>query len=642
MNKLFFLFVLTMTNCGFAQNYAYIEKDSIANLPYRLSDSQELYNIEMYFPYDGGNKGVEISKLPTGKTPFCYQLVTNKFLMITPSTQISVPIFFTENIKNIEIIIVDGEGKSFSLSKKIDFEGYQTSIFKMATKNDTTIEKTENFSHIYINVTCFNKQKSFRLVLSDLIIADYKRVKVISPLPLFKRMYAINDSDGIKKVNPIFKDAKSNTDWFSLEYCMSPVIIEAPNSTEGNNKLLYNILRACTAEYPFYQEKKQNKEDIINKLDAIWLKDSLNAECDLAEKFQQLLRKSFHDGHFKIDLICKKDKKILGPIRMTYLLGKYQVSAVLDTLLEKEIPLGSVVSRVSNKNVLTVADSLKTLNYTEIYAKNREQLVLNDLAKDILSADEGSKVMYEFTTPTGEVKAVNVMYKKKYSLKSNFANVHCEFKEFDANTAYFKVNSFDELPVVRFQSVVEKIKNKNIILDLRGNGGGDVVYLDDFLSFFIQDKTINMIVANDREEKRTDSLCIRNLNPHRMSFASQIVVLSDAKTACSSEIFINTLKKYNRKVTTIGADNTSGTLANAFNIVLPTKNYLLTVNAPEVFKYTFGYPLEDVGISPDISVKLNSVYDLKPYNDKVLQTAIQFLNKSTTSQNPKMTQYQNK
>jgi C-terminal processing protease CtpA/Prc len=640
MNKLFFLFAIILANYGFAQNYAYIEKDSIANLYYRLSDNKDLYNTDIYFPYDGGNKGVEISKLSTSKSPFTYQLLLNK--PITASTKISLPVFFTENIKSIKITIVDGEGKNYLIDKSVDFQGYQTSIFKELSKNSNITTNLEEASHIYISVILFDTQKPHKLILSDLILADYKRAKVISPLPLFKKMYAINDVDAIKKVNPIFKDAKSNTDWFSLEYCMSPVLIKATKTLEGNNKLLYDVLRACTDEYPFYQEKKQNKENILSKLDAIWMKDSLNSECDLAEKFQQLLRKSFHDGHFKIDLTCKKDKKILGPIRMTHISGNYQVSAVLDSLLEIEIPLGSVITRINNRSVFKLADSLKSLNYTEVYAKSREQLVFNDLAKDILCTEEGNKMIYEYITPAGEMKTASVIYKKKYPLKSNFANPHCEFKELDANTAYFKVNSFDELPVVKFQSIVDKIKDKNLILDMRGNGGGDVVYLDDFLTFFIQDKIITMVVATDRDEKQTDSLCIKNLNPHRVSNSSKIVVLFDAKTACSSEIFINTLKRYNKNVTTIGTDNTSGTLANAFNIVLPTDKYTLTVNAPEVFKYTFGYPLEDVGISPDITVKLNSVYDLKPYNDKVLQTAMQFLGKPNTSQNSKNIPYQNR
>lgn len=83
-------------------------------------------------------------------------------------------------------------------------------------------------------------------------------------------------------------------------------------------------------------------------------------------------------------------------------------------------------------------------------------------------------------------------------------------------------------------------------------------------------------------------------------------------------------------MTTIGTDNTSGTLANAFYIKLPTNNFGITVNSPQVYKYTSEQILEDVGIAPDIKVNLDTIYDLKPYNDKVMQTAIKFLNQKAT------------
>jgi hypothetical protein len=628
MNKLFFLFALIIANYGFAQNYAYIEKDSIVNLHYRLSDNKELYNTNMYFPCDGGGIGVNISKLEREENEYPLS-VMNKF-DVSSSTFLSIPIFYAANVKSIDFFMYDIEGYCYSFTKKLDFMGYQTGIFSVLTKSKVAENTKKSALRIYMRVRKVDDDKDFQLIFSNIMLADYYKKQLVSPLPLFRHIFPYNDANYTKSLSPIFKNSKSTMNWISMEYCQPRTFVKVPQNNVSNNRLLYDIIRACVIEYPYLKEKAQNQDAVLKTLDSIWMHDSLKSECDLAIKIQQYLRKSFHDGHFKIDLACYKDNRTTGPLRISYIQGKYQISAVLDTLLENDIPLGSTLLNINNKAVTHITDSLLKEYYTDNYVKERPLLTFSEVAKDIVSFEDGNKCLVEYQTPTGEIKKMNVLYKRKYPLKSNFISTHCEFKNLNSKISFFRMNVFDELSVVRFQSIVDSIKDKDIILDLRSNGGGDLSSVDDLLSFFIQKKEVSFLRLSNRDETVFDSLFYQSDNNHKVSLSSKIVILVDSKTACSSEVFIEAMKRNSNNVTIIGTDNTSGTIANAYNVFLPTKNYSLTINSPQMFKCAFGYNLEDVGIKPDIKVEINKVSDLKPYNDKVLQTAFEFLNQSVS------------
>jgi hypothetical protein len=325
MYKTIFLIALLFSNCVFAQQYAYLEQDKITETHYQLSAQKHWNNTALYFPYDGGNLGLDICKLPN-EAENSYVLSTEKPFNISANTYISLPVFFSENVKNIEITVIGQEGNKHFFTKKLTVEGYQPAIFNQLTQVNNPENAPVGLARIVVKVTKNDNQRLAKLIISDLLLADYQREKVISPLPIFKKMFAYNRSNGVKELSPIFKNAKANTDWFSIEYCKSPVIIDGAGD-KNINRQLFDVLRACAVDYPFYVEKQQNKMVILQQLDQIWQKDSSKSICELAEHFQQLLRKSFHDGHFKIELPCKKDKKILGALRISHIAGKYQVSA---------------------------------------------------------------------------------------------------------------------------------------------------------------------------------------------------------------------------------------------------------------------------------------------------------------------------
>lgn len=628
------LFVLAILSASFAtaQDYAYIEQDSTSAVFYKLSDHRALYSTPLYFPYDGGNQGVDVGKLMHGNAQYLPPIGPIK---VSPLTKIHVPVYYSSNVKKFTIRVSDPEGNLYQLSRVPHADGYQASILSSFEKIDKTKIATDSPS-TFCTIEAVDQQKPVQLIFSDLRIGDYTRKRIVSPLPFFKTIYDYNAKQASTTLNPIFKSARSAFNWLSVEYCQSPIFINSTDESMSAGQRLYKIIRACLANYPFYSEKQLDSNKVIAEFETIWSLNQTKSDVELAKVFQGFLRRTFHDGHFKVefDNLKYKSKLVAGPVRLSKIKGSYVVSAVLDTLLERAIPIGSKVTRINQQRVEDVADSIINRSYSREFAAKRDQLVSQDVCRELTTFEEGATVTFEIVGSSGKPEQISTVYKKRYPIKANFANAHCEFKHLSPSVAYFKFNVFDELPALRLQTMLESIKHKDLVLDIRSNGGGDVAYLDDFLSLLIQPKNFQIFKGTNRTASAADSVYISVDNSSKLDSTSRIVVLIDSRTACTSELFIHFLKKYNKNVTVVGSDNTSGTLANAFSIIFPDKDYSLTVNAPEIFKHDLGFPLEDVGIQPDIKVDFESVYDLKPYNDKVLKVGLEHLSTSTIHKSP--------
>lgn len=626
MKALLYVLALFSMRLASAQDYAYIEQDSLFAPRYKLSDYPALYDVNIYFPYDGGKRGVDIVKLMSRKSQ---SLPPVRPVNVSALTRVNIPVFYTSNVKKFTLHVSDTEGNRYQISRVLQADGYQSSVFASLEKIDQRTSVTQN-TPVFCTVEAVNQQKPVQLIMSDLQIADYGKKRVISPLPFFKDVYAHNAKQAVATLNPIFKSAKSAFNWLSVEYCQSPVYINSTDTSISAGHRLYKIIGACLAAYPFYSEKRIDPKKVQAEFETIWNMNQTKPDNELAKVIQNFLRRTFHDGHFKVEFknATVKTNQAAGPVRLSKIKGFYVVSAVLDTLLEQSIPIGSVVSRINGQRVEGIADSLTNTNYSKEYALKRNQLVNQDICRELTTFDEGANVTFDYVSPSGTVGHISTVYKKRYPIKPNFANAHCEFKYLGPSVTYFKFNAFDELPVLRLQTRIDSIKHHDLVLDIRGNGGGDVAYLDDFLSLLIQPKNFQIFKGTNRSGLVSDSVYVSVDNPSRLDSTSRIVVLTDSRTSCTSELFIYLLKKYNKNVTVVGSDNTSGTLANAFAIIFPGKDYFLTVNAPEIFKHDLGFPLEDIGIQPDVKVTIDSVYDLKPYNDKVLKTGLDLLLKS--------------
>lgn len=134
-----------------------------------------------------------------------------------------------------------------------------------------------------------------------------------------------------------------------------------------------------------------------------------------------------------------------------------------------------------------------------------------------------------------------------YMLKEE-QNKHISFKEFDANTAYIKIDEFTSKVASEFKKMINSIsdtQNKNLIIDLRDNLGGMIDAPNDILDFLLPEcATSFMIYRNGYiDQYYSDKSFIE---------FKKIIVLVNENSASSSELLTLGLKKYLNNVVILG------------------------------------------------------------------------------------------
>jgi carboxyl-terminal processing protease len=116
----------------------------------------------------------------------------------------------------------------------------------------------------------------------------------------------------------------------------------------------------------------------------------------------------------------------------------------------------------------------------------------------------------------------------------------------DKETGYIKLNKFAATTKKEFEDAVFMLKKsnlKNLIIDLRGNGGGYMTAATDIASNFFSDQNL-LVYLIGRKTPRQD---YRSSGRGSLSSA-RVVVLTDEGSASASEIFAGTMQDWDRGV----------------------------------------------------------------------------------------------
>ncbi len=117
------------------------------------------------------------------------------------------------------------------------------------------------------------------------------------------------------------------------------------------------------------------------------------------------------------------------------------------------------------------------------------------------------------------------------------------------NTAYIKLSQFTGNAVAGFECVMEQFKAdgmKNLVLDLRENGGGYLDYVQYISKYFCKNATASkpLVVVADYGEKQEGYRAAGNVYHEYFVEDSRIVVLADNGTASASECLIGCMVDY--------------------------------------------------------------------------------------------------
>ena len=230
-----------------------------------------------------------------------------------------------------------------------------------------------------------------------------------------------------------------------------------------------------------------------------------------------------------------------------------------------------------------------------------------------IPGEEGTTVNITVKRRSGKVDEYNIV-RKKFSIKRPE-----ELTMLDEDTAQITIPTFDlTYDADRVSSLMEKVEGKrNLVLDLRDNGGGAVVNLLHLLGHFIPNDTpigtfISRKTAADyekaTEEKPTDLAKVAawaksKLKPMRLDsekfFKGNVVVLVNGNSGSAAEMAAAALREINT-ATVIGKKSAGAVLVsvivpanNGFTLQYPLSDYI-TIK---------GDRLEGNGVVPDIEAK---------------------------------------
>jgi carboxyl-terminal processing protease len=189
---------------------------------------------------------------------------------------------------------------------------------------------------------------------------------------------------------------------------------------------------------------------------------------------------------------------------------------------------------------------------------------------------------------------------------------------------------FDEFyPDVRrwvHDALVRSVASPALIIDLRYNAGGEQRQLNRILGYFF-DKPVDCGTVVTRAGARTLTHASPDATAH---YAGRIVVLVEAATASSSEIFCAVMKDQ-RRATIVGRKTAGAVLVSEFHD-LPGGGQLQL--SEEDYIAPNGRRIESNGIEPDVVVT-RTIGELRAGHDPDLEAALKVLH--ATDVQPKAT-----
>jgi len=205
------------------------------------------------------------------------------------------------------------------------------------------------------------------------------------------------------------------------------------------------------------------------------------------------------------------------------------------------------------------------------------------------------------------------------------------YEKADGDTLVVALSSFGEPDeVARFMKKARGYKN--LVLDLRGNGGGYIAAIESLCSWAF-DHDVKIGTEKTRKEDRAVEA-----KGHKDSFAGKMVVLIDSESASASEVTAR-IMQIEKRATIVGDRSAGAVMASLFyshrlgQDMYGSGSLAFYGTSITVADLTMpdGFTLEKVGVTPD-EVLLPTAADLAAGRDPVLARAITLLGGTMTAE----------
>lgn len=413
------------------------------------------------------------------------------------------------------------------------------------------------------------------------------------------------------------------------------------------------------------------------------IENAINDEMELKD-FYILLQEFYANircGHSWMSMPWKWRKSVdEGPYRIpiNFYLEEYRIIAMRDLTDDKSVGEGAEILTINGVKSKEILNTLLPYAPTDGYAKPRQTNIIFGNFSRYFQAVYGMDSIFEIQLSKNKI-VQNVILKGLPNAEANKRSTErygdsnrdekmLSFKELDASIGYLKVQSFDKDDIKegkqKYKKFLKKsfstIQEKNLgklILDLRGNSGGEDYYGATLASYLIdepfnyynrmeavtnkfkynkysRDKGFNLMGKLLKQDKNKSGTYTYNLSrqvkkqkPMKDVFDGELIVLIDGGTfSAASEIAA--ILHSNKRATFIGEETGGGYYGNnsammygiqlpnsRINYYLPVIRYYVAVDHP---------PFVGRGLIPDISMPETYEYFTTP-EDEVLERAMKEL-----------------
>lgn len=255
-------------------------------------------------------------------------------------------------------------------------------------------------------------------------------------------------------------------------------------------------------------------------------------------------------------------------------------------------------------------DIIKKMNEVSL-----EKTTTSDFVKMV---SEQKTASFSLTILRGETEHVVTVTRELVTLKSVGSEM---FEQNGKKIAYMNVSIFAANTYKQFKEELEKIEKEKIdslIIDLRGNGGGHLSSVTNMISLFLDSSHVIYQTQTKTETEKVYSI-------GNTTKKYKIVLLADGNSASASEVMMGALR-----------DEYKATIIGTKTFGKGTVQELLTLPSDTQYKLTTkkwltpnGTWVNEIGIQPDIEIKLSDEYSKNPSNetDNQLQEALKYLGK---------------